>query len=283
MLKFLGDKLRSLFQGKIDEEKLEELEQLFYEADLGSEISEELTDLARKCYRKNPSISADQLLDAIGSELLQYFDEGTTEHSFESSPHIILIVGVNGNGKTTSIAKLAHLFKEQGKSVLVAAGDTFRAAAIEQLTRWAERLGIEIVKAQHGADPASVAYDAVEAAKSRGIEIVLIDTAGRLHTKHDLMQELEKIKRVAKPHETLLVLDATIGQNGLEQAATFHQVTPLSGLILTKVDGTAKGGAALAIQRKLKLPIRYLGSGEGIKDFAPFDAKHYVDTLIGKA
>ena len=280
MFKFLGQKFRELFKGKVDEEKLEKLEQLFYEADLGVQTSAKLTDQVRKLYQKNPKISVDEILKEIKSELLSEFKTIPVASDEKAKPHVILIVGVNGNGKTTSIAKLAHYYKSQGKSVLVAAGDTFRAAAIDQLAMWASRIGIEIVKAKPGADPASVAYDAVEAAKSRSIDIVLIDTAGRLHTKNDLMGELEKIKRVSRPHETLLVLDATIGQNGVEQAATFHKFTPLSGLILTKVDGTAKGGAALAIQKKLQLPIYFCGTGEKVTDFAPFNAQTYVDQLI---
>ncbi len=280
MFKFLGKKFKELFKGKVDKEKLEELEQLFYEADLGPQMSMELTDLARKLYKKNSKITPEQILTAVKEELISQLKEVPKTSVEINSPHVILIVGVNGNGKTTSIAKLAKHYKDQGKSVLVGAADTFRAAAIDQLEMWAKRVGVEIVKSSPGADPASVAFDAVAAAKSRNIDIVLLDTAGRLHTKHDLMHELEKVKRVSKPDETLLVLDATIGQNGVEQAATFHKFTPLSGLILTKVDGTAKGGTALAIQKKLKLPIRYFGYGEKVEDFALFDAQNFVDNLI---
>jgi len=280
MFKFLGQKFRELFKGKVDEEQLEALEQLFYEADLGAETSADLTNKVRTLYKNNPKISSDEILKEIKSQLVAQLKAIPFVQEERGSPHVILIVGVNGNGKTTTIAKLANHYKKEGKSVLVAAGDTFRAAAIEQLEMWAKRIGVEIVKSKPGADPASVAFDAVAAAKSRGIDIVIIDTAGRLHTKNDLMRELEKIKRVSKPHETLLVLDATIGQNGVEQAATFHKFTPLSGLILTKVDGTAKGGAALAIQKKLQLPIRFFGNGEQVGDFAPFNAETYVQNLI---
>ena len=281
MFKVLGQKFRELFKGKVDEEQIEKLEQLFYEADLGAQTSADLTDQVRTLYKKNPKISADEILKEIKGELVSQLKTIPSSTEEQGSPHIILIVGVNGNGKTTTIAKLAHHYKSQGKSVLVAAGDTFRAAAIEQLDMWAQKIGVDIVKSKPGADPAAVAFDAVAAAKSRGVDIVIIDTAGRLHTKNDLMNELEKIKRVSKPHETLLVLDATIGQNGVEQAATFHKFTPLSGLILTKVDGTAKGGAALAIQKKLQLPIRFCGNGEQVGDFAPFDPESYVDNLVG--
>lgn len=202
------------------------------------------------------------------------------------SPHVILIEGVNGNGKTTSVAKLGKFYKDQGKKVLVAAADTFRAAAIEQLELWSQKIGLEIVKGTPKSDPASVVFDAIQAAKSRQCEIVIVDTAGRLHTKTDLMRELEKIHRVTSkalpgaPHETLLVLDATIGQNGVDQAKIFHQFTPLTGLILTKLDGTAKGGTAIAIQRQLKIPIRYIGVGEGIDDLKPFQADDFVRSLF---
>ncbi len=242
MFKFLGQKFKALFKGKVDEAQLEQLEQLLYEADLGVQTSAELTARVRTLYKTNPKITSEEIIEEIKSALVSQLKAIPYVEGERGFPHVILIVGVNGNGKTTTIAKLAHYYKSQGKSVLVAASDTFRAAATEQLDLWAQRIGVEIVKGKLGADPAAVAFDAVAAAKSRGIDIVLIDTAGRLHTKNDLMHELEKIKRVSKPHETLLVLDATIGQNGVEQAVTFHKFTPLSGLILTKVDGTAKGG-----------------------------------------
>lgn len=280
VFKFLGKKFKELFKGKVDEEQLEKLEQLFYEADLGAQASSDLTDFVRSLYKKNSKITADEIIQEIKRELLSQLSGIEVPPYEEGKPHIILIVGVNGNGKTTTIAKLANLYRSQGKSVLVGAADTFRAAAIDQLEMWAKRLNIEIVKGKPGGDPAAVAFDAVAAAKSRGIDIVLIDTAGRLHTKNDLMHELQKVHRVAKPHETLLVLDATIGQNGVEQAATFHKFTPLSGLILTKIDGTAKGGTAIAIQKKLQLPIRYFGSGEQVSDFAPYDAQTYINNLI---
>jgi fused signal recognition particle receptor len=198
-----------------------------------------------------------------------------------------LIVGVNGSGKTTTLAKLASHYRKQKKTVLIAAGDTFRAAAVAQLQIWAKRIGAEFVASQSGGDPASVAFDALSAAKSRGIDVVLIDTAGRLQNKTDLMQELAKIRRVCQkiipeaPHETLLVLDGTSGQNALDQAQSFHQFTSVSGVVLTKLDGSAKGGIAVAIQKELKIPILWVGLGEGEEDLIPFNVDHYIDALLG--
>jgi fused signal recognition particle receptor len=218
--------------------------------------------------------------------LLGQYPSGLTKIAPEQLPMIILIVGVNGNGKTTSVAKLSHLLKQNGQKVLVAAADTFRAAAIEQLDTWAQRLQIDIVKGSPKSDPAAVAFDAVQAAKARHCDVVLVDTAGRLHTKTPLMQELEKIKRscykasLSGPHETLLVLDATTGQNAIDQAKHFHKFTPLTGIILTKLDGTAKGGIVVAIQRELAIPIKFVGTGEQIDDLQPFDPKNFVENLF---
>ena len=201
-------------------------------------------------------------------------------------PHVILVVGVNGTGKTTSVGKLANLFRTQGHSVLVCAADTFRAAAVEQLAVWTGRAGVDLVRAQSGADPAAVTFDAVTAARARGREVLIVDTAGRLHTRANLMAELDKIRRVVgrevegAPHEVLLVLDATVGQNGLVQAREFMAASGANGIVLTKLDGTAKGGIAVAIAHDLKLPIRYVGVGEGLEDLVPFDAATYVDALF---
>ncbi len=285
MFKFLGKKIRELFKGKVDEEKIEELEELFYQADLGSETSLELAELVRKLYKKN--VSGDALLQGIKEELLRQLHAIPLSEESLGSPHVVLIVGVNGNGKTTTVAKLAHYYQNQGKKVLIAAADTFRAAAIDQLEKWATSAACDLVKGKHGSDPAAVVFDAIEAAKNRGCDVVLVDTAGRLHTKTDLMLELEKIRRVCSkalpgsPHETLLVLDATIGQNGIDQAIMFHKFTPLSGIVLTKMDGTAKGGTAFAIQKKLQLPIKYIGTGETIEAFSLFDTDKFVEQLIG--
>lgn len=286
MFKYLGKKIRGIFQGKVNEEALEELEELFYHADLGGTTSAELADKVRTLYKKKGNLTSEEILTEIKQDLMAQLEEIPTPKQIEVAPHVILIVGVNGNGKTTSVAKLAHHYQSQGKKVLIAAADTFRAAAIDQLQKWANQTGAALVKGKPGSDAAAVVFDAIEAAKGRGCDLVIVDTAGRLHTKTDLMQELEKIHRVCgkalpgAPHDTLLVLDATTGQNGVEQATTFHQFTPLSGLILTKVDGTAKGGTAIAIQKKLKLPIRYLGTGEKIEALQPFDPKTFVEELF---
>jgi len=283
---FFGSKIRTLLGKKIDEQTLEELEELLYEADLGSETIEILIDEVQSGWRKNPKISGEQIIKLMQAKLIELLEIEPPAAKETGTPHVILIVGVNGNGKTTSVAKLANLYKKEGKSVLIAAADTFRAAAIDQLEIWSKRAGVDIVKGKHGSDSAAVAFDAIEAAKNRGHEVVIIDTAGRLHTKTDLMGELQKIARVSgkahseAPHETLLVLDATIGQNGINQAEIFHQFTPLTGLILTKLDGTAKGGSAIAIQRKLSLPIKYIGTGETMEDLEPFDAKEFVTALF---
>lgn len=284
MFSFLGKKVRDLFKGKVTEERLEELEALFYQADLGVEMSAELTKHARSVYNKTNS--SDEILKGIKEELLKQLLAIPILPTNEGTPHVILIVGVNGNGKTTTLAKLADAYTKKGKKVLIAAADTFRAAACEQLEKWAIKIGCPIVKGQHGSDPAAVVFDAIEAAKNRGCDLVLIDTAGRLHTKNDLMKELEKIRRVCgkalpgAPHETFLVLDATIGQNGIAQAEVFNQFTPLSGLILTKLDGSAKGGTVLSIQKKLQLPVKYIGTGETLEAFSPFNPQEYIQKLF---
>lgn len=280
----LSKKIRSLFSKGADETAFDHLEQLFYEADLGAATSAELVDKIRAQYKKNPSLTTDQILQFVKQELLSHFS--STDASYES-PHVILLVGVNGSGKTTTLAKLAAYYANQGKKVLVAAGDTFRAAAIDQLNSWAKKLGVDIVKAQPNSDPSGVAFDALAAAKARHSDIVLIDTAGRLQTKTDLMQELAKIRKVCQkqiptaPHETLLVLDSTVGQNAIDQAETFHKFTPITGIVLTKLDGSAKGGIAVAIQKQLRIPIRWIGTGEASTDLAPFEAESYVDALLG--
>lgn len=284
----IGSKLRKLFETPVDEAVLEKLEELLYEADLGAEYARELTNKVRQVLRKTPSMSSDALIDFMRNEILSQLTGGT-EASIDitrASPFVILVVGVNGNGKTTSLAKLAHHYREEGKKVIIGAADTFRAAAIEQLETWAHRLQIDIVKGHSKSDPAAVAFDTMSAAKARNADVVLIDTAGRLHTKTPLMQELEKIRRACNkvidqaPHETLLVLDATAGQNAIDQASVFHKHTPISGLILTKLDGTAKGGIAIAIQKKLQIPIKYIGVGEGVDDLQPFNAESFVNALF---
>lgn len=283
----IGTKIRALFQGPIDESTLDRLEQLLYEADLGADYARELAEKVRKKLQDQPELSSEAIIADLKTEILNSLQKNPEPALSAASPHVILIVGVNGNGKTTSVAKLAHLYQTEGKKVVIGAADTFRAAAMEQLEVWANRLNIDIVRGHAKSDAAAVAFDAVTAGTARKADTVLIDTAGRLHTKIPLMQELEKIRRTCKkvipdsPHETLLVLDATTGQNAIDQANTFHKYTPISGLILTKLDGTAKGGVAIAIQRKLGIPIKFIGVGEGVDDLRPFDAENFVSALFG--
>ncbi|NDD59066.1 MAG: signal recognition particle-docking protein FtsY [Chlamydiae bacterium] len=282
-----SDKLRTLFGKPLNEETLEELERILFEADVGSHCALSFTQNIKTFAKKNPQAKVDQFLEEMKTYareiLLAPLDLPTPS---ESSPHVILVVGVNGSGKTTTCAKLAKHFQKNGKKVLLAAGDTFRAAAIEQLTIWAEKLNVDIVKGLPGGDPAAVIFDAITSAKAKGIDVVIADTAGRLQSKTDLMQELAKVRKVcakalpSAPHETLLVLDATTGQNALDQAKVFNEFTPLTGLILTKLDGSAKGGIVLSIRHQMKLPIQFIGVGESFEDFMPFDAESYVDALF---
>jgi len=280
----LGQKIRSLFSKPIDPETFENLEQLLYEADLGVKVATELTDKLKVFAKTNAA--PESYLSFIKEELLKLFPPPTEKEEPKTHPHVVLIVGVNGSGKTTSLIKLAHQYQKEGKKVLIGAGDTFRAAAAEQLEIWAAKLSIPLVKSQSGGDPAAVAFDALTAAKARKVDLVLIDTAGRLQTKTALMQELAKIRRIAAsqvegaPHETLLVLDATVGQNALDQARIFHEFTPITGIILTKLDGSAKGGIAIAIQKELQIPILWVGMGEKEGDLYPFDPVAYVDAML---
>ena len=224
--------------------------------------------------------------DRVGRVMRRILTDVPAAPEITTRPHVILIVGVNGTGKTTTVGKLANFYHSNGQSVLVCAADTFRAAAVEQLAIWVQRAQADFIRAQSGADPAAVTFDAVAAAKARGRDVVIVDTAGRLHTRTNLMAELDKIRRVVArevegaPHEVLLVLDATVGQNGLVQAREFMTASGANGIVLTKLDGTAKGGVAVAIAHELKLPIRYLGVGEAIDDLVPFDAGAYVDALF---
>lgn len=282
-----GKKLTSLFQnGPLNENALENLEQLLFEADLGVQTATELTEKVSDYQKEHPQATAQELMQLIKDELLAILNT-TEEFSLQQQgPTVIMVVGVNGNGKTTSIAKLGRLLQKEGKSLLFGAADTFRAAAMDQLQMWAEKLGAGIVRSHAKADPAAVVFDTVSAAQARNVDVAIIDTAGRLHTKAHLMQELEKMRRSCHkvipgaPHETFLVLDATTGQNAIDQAKTFHQYTPITGLILTKLDGTAKGGIAIAITRELKIPIKFIGVGEDLDDLELFKAKNFVEALF---
>jgi len=261
---------------------LEAVEDALIAADVGLPATKRIVEAVAKDRQGSISVR-------VGREVRRILGETAPPPVITSKPHVILIVGVNGTGKTTTVGKLANLYKSSGRSVLVCAADTFRAAAVEQLAVWTQRAGVDLVRAQSGSDPAAVTFDAVSAAKARGREIVLVDTAGRLHTRANLMAELDKIRRVVSreatgaPHEVLLVLDATVGQNGLVQAREFQQASGANGIVLTKLDGTAKGGVVVAIAHDLKLPIRYVGVGEGIDDFMPFDPDAYVDALFSES
>lgn len=282
----IGGKLKSLFAKKRDDSLYDELEELLFEADLGSEYALELTEKVKKLLLKNPDLLPEQIIDFLKNEISSLFTDIPDLTPTMNKPHVIMIVGVNGSGKTTSIAKLAKNYKDAGKTVLIAAGDTFRAAAIDQLDIWAKRLNIDIVKSKPNGDPASVAYDAICSAKAKGLDVVIIDTAGRLQTKTELMHELEKIKKVSSkleagaPHETYIALDATTGQNALDQIEIFHKFTPISGIILTKLDGSAKGGIVACIYKKFHIPVKWIGIGEQMDDLVPFNPQAFVDKLL---
>jgi len=282
----LSGRIRSLFGRYVDETKLEELEEILFEADLGSALISRLMQEVRAVL-KEKELSVDALLLFLEKTLLSSVVSLPSKLQIrEEGPTVILLIGANGTGKTTAIAKLSSFFTKKGRSVMVAAADTFRAAAQEQLDIWAKRIGVEIIQSKYQADPAAVAFDSITAAQSRGKELLFIDTAGRLENKSHLLKELEKVKRSCDkafpgaPHEILLVLDATIGQHGIEQASSFHSLLGVTGLIVTKLDGTAKGGIAVAIQEQLGIPVKYIGVGEGIDDLIPFDAEAFVHSLF---
>ncbi len=288
----VGDALLSLIgRGRrIDQAFLDELEDTLLKADIGVTKSEEIVAELRKRYQAGEVAPGQELLDFLKHSLRSELavPEGEELRWAVTGPTVVLVVGVNGAGKTTTVAKLAKRFKDQGRGVVIGAADTYRAAAVEQLAIWAQRVGVDIVKTHTGADAAAVAYDAVVAAQARGAGVVLIDTAGRLHNKEHLMRELEKIRRViqkcapAAPHETLLVLDASAGQNAVQQAKVFGQAMGVTGLVLTKLDGTAKGGAAITIRRELGLPVRYIGVGEQMDDLQPFDPDAFIAAIFGQ-
>jgi fused signal recognition particle receptor len=287
----LSTDVRTLFipGRQIDDAFLVELEERLIRADIGVGNAGSIVAEVRERWRQGKVRNADDALGIIREQLLARLDRGDEDLRFaEAGPTVVLVAGVNGAGKTTSIAKLAWLLKEQmGKSVMVCASDTFRAAAVDQLTIWSQRLGVEIVKHQMGADPGAVAYDACEAALARKIDVLIVDTAGRLHTQDHLMRELMKIKKVVAgriagaPHEVLLVLDATTGQNAIQQAKEFAAAVTVSGIVLAKLDGTAKGGAVFSIRDQLDIPVKFIGLGETPQDIESFDPQRFVDALIG--
>jgi fused signal recognition particle receptor len=273
----------------IDEALLSEIEEILLTADIGVKTTTAILANVRVRVRKQGLERADALYGLIKEEILSILQSGKETAKSSERPYVMMVVGVNGVGKTTSIGKLAHNFKHAGQQVLIGAADTFRAAANEQLEVWAERAGVDIIKQEQGADPAAVAFDTLQAAIARNADLVIIDTAGRLHNKTGLMGELEKISRVMRklkasaPDEVFLVLDATTGQNALQQAREFTKVAPITGLILTKLDGTAKGGVVIAIANELKIPVRYIGVGEKISDLQLFDPVAFADALFEKS
>jgi len=271
--------------GKLDEAALDEIEAILIQADVGVQTSMDIVEALQERLRNDEDAD---VLDLLREELGCILADDTTPSGYgepSDHPYVVLVVGVNGVGKTTTIGKLASQYRDRGLRVLMAACDTFRAGAVSQLEVWADRAGADIIRAQPGADPAAVAFDALSAAGSRKAHVVMVDTAGRLHTKVNLMEELKKVRRILSrqdgaPHETLLVLDATTGQNALAQARQFHEAIGVTGLVLTKLDGTARGGIVFALRRELGLPIRFIGVGEGVEDLQPFDGGEFVDALL---
>jgi fused signal recognition particle receptor len=284
----IGDSLSSLLLGKksIDDDLLEELETILISADIGLKTTDQVIESVRQKSSRKDLSDPSSLYNLVKEELLSIIVEDNEMSEINAKPFVILVVGVNGAGKTTSIGKLAKSFQQAGKTVMLAAADTYRAAAVEQLKVWGERNDVPVVAQSIGSDAASVIFDAYDSAKAKGIDILIADTAGRLHTQKNLMQELEKIDRVIKkqdpqaPHETMLVVDGTAGQNALNQAIDFNKLLNITGITITKLDGTAKGGVLFSISNELKLPIRFIGVGEGIDDLRVFNAKKFVDAIF---
>ena len=287
---FFG-KLKEMLLGKtIDDDLYEELEELLIQSDIGMNMTMQLvkeleSSVSRKKLKTSEQIY-DELKELLKAKLIYNDEENTKLKLKDGKLNILLVVGVNGVGKTTSIGKIAKKLKDSGKKVIIGAGDTFRAAAIEQVEEWGKRTGVEVIKQAHGSDPAAVIFDTVKTAKNRGFDVAILDTAGRLHNKRDLMKELEKINKIIREQsgetdfETLLVIDSTTGQNGLEQARIFNEIVDLTGIILTKFDGTAKGGIIFPITSELKKPIKFIGVGEGIEDLREFDKKEFVEAMF---
>ncbi len=287
----ITNKIEKLIIGyaDIDDDLLDELEEILIMADVGVNTTDKLMEAVRKGIKKKEINTPEDLKPFLQARISEILITGSDETKVaENGPTVILVIGVNGVGKTTTIGKLASYYQGQGKSVMLAAADTFRAAAIDQLQVWGERTGTKVIAHEEGSDPAAVAFDAVKAAKARNIDVLLIDTAGRLQTKANLMEELKKINRVIQreipeaPHETLLVLDATTGQNAISQANIFTKAAPITGVVLTKLDGTAKGGVVIGIKAELSMPVKWIGVGEGVEDLRPFVAEDFAKALFVK-
>ena len=283
-----GDKLDSVLKvfKKIDDDLYDELEEALIMADAGVETSMYIIDELKKKVKENHLTEADEVRGAIKEIIADILSENDNEVKLSGSPAVVMVIGVNGVGKTTSIGKMASLFKSEGKKVILGAGDTFRAAAVDQLQVWAERVGVDIIKHQEGADPGAVMFDSISAAKARGADVLIFDTAGRLHNKKNLMDELKKIYKIIERElpnsskEVLLVLDATTGQNALSQAKLFGEVADITGIVLTKLDGTAKGGIVIAIGHEQKIGVKFIGVGEGVDDLQKFNAQDFADALF---
>ena len=273
-------------RSRVDDNTLDAIEEALVESDMGVDTTLKIIDNLEERVSKDKYMSQDELVSLLRDEISKLVDEPEQLFDFEKKPYVILVVGVNGVGKTTTIGKMAAYFKAQGKKVIVGAADTFRAAAVDQLTIWAARAGVDIVKQSMGSDPASVAFDTVKAAVSRGADVVIVDTAGRLHNRVDLMNELTKIRNVMRkvipdaPHDVMLILDASTGQNAFQQAKEFSRATDISSLVLTKLDGTAKGGVVVGVSDQFHIPVKFIGVGEGIGDLKVFDKNEFVEKLF---
>lgn len=273
-------------RSRVDDNTLDAIEEALVESDMGVDTTLKIIDNLEERVSKDKYMSQDELVSLLRDEISKLVDEPEQLFDFEKKPYVILVVGVNGVGKTTTIGKMAAYFKAQGKKVILGAADTFRAAAVDQLTIWAERAGVDIVKQSMGSDPASVAFDTVKATVSRGADVVIVDTAGRLHNRVDLMNELTKIRNVMRkvipdaPHDVMLILDASTGQNAFQQAKEFSRATDISSLVLTKLDGTAKGGVVVGVSDQFHIPVKFIGVGEGIGDLKVFDKNEFVEKLF---
>ena len=284
----LVEKIDGLISGRknIDDQLYEDLEEILIQADVGSDTSLSLVESLRRLVKERKVSDASELKPLLMELVKDVMGQDRSPLAAGGRPTVVLVVGVNGVGKTTTIGKLAYNLKQSGNKVILAAGDTFRAAAIDQLEIWGNRVGVDVIKHNEGSDPAAVVFDALQAARARGADVLIVDTAGRLHTKSNLMEELKKVGRVLSkdnhgaPHEVLLILDATTGQNAINQAKVFGEATGVTGIVLTKLDGTAKGGIVIGIKQSLDIPVKFIGIGEGIEDLRPFDSEEFVEALF---